>query len=417
MKLHTKRLLSCSVVLSAVMAGFLYTHYVSAAGEIKLYTSPSSTTQTTGSQFDVAVRISKTASDRVDYADVYVSFPASRLEVVSVSASGTSFNLSSSFASSYNNTSGLVHISGESNALGTPADVLVATIKLRAKASGRSDVTFTSDSVVGDLFGPGKVKNYLTTRAGVSVTVNSVAVPTSPAPGTAKPVTSPTTTDSTPPDAPIDTPLNDIVNTPDGSYELAIDGVGTSSAGNGVGAAVPDRSDTLLDRYGIVGGAVLGTIVLSLAAWKVFGAHRERQGATPEAIVIWDDTAQASDNETILQEENNIGAELDQLASELPADPVPQPEYVPIPETPEPIAVQPMEQPVAESIQLAPVSMPEIQPPAAVTPEPIAQPVLPMEAPPTTRSGDDIPDMFDLGEERLRQEGYVSNVGPRAPQA
>lgn len=417
MKLHIKRLLSYSAVLSVVLAGFLYAHHASAAGEIKLYASPSSITQTTGNQFDLGIRVNKNSSDRVDYADVYISFPASRLEVVSVSASGSAFNLNSSFASSYDNRSGLIHISGESNALGTPSDVLIATVKLRAKASGRSDVTFMSDSAVGDLFGPGKVKNYLTTRTGAVITLNDAAVSTPPSSGTVKPVTPSTAADPTPPDAPIDVPLNDIVNTSDGSYELAIDGVGASSSGNGVGAAVPASSNILLDRYGVVGGAVLGVIVLGLAGWKVFGAHRERQGA---AIVIWDDeTPEVSDGVTVPEVESDQGTELDELISELPTDPVPQPEYVPIPETPEPIPAQPVvQQPsVAQTVQPPSLNAPVMQASPVVTPQPAVEPTPPLDVQSAVVSQDNIPDMFDLGEERLRREGYVSNVGPRAPQA
>lgn len=417
---------------------FFMAPVVSAAGEIRLYLLPASISQTTGGQFDVIVRLKKVSADRVDYASVGVVYPASKLEVVSVSSAQTAFNHSSTWRSN-TNTAGTVRVSGESNPLGNSADVIVVTIKFRSKAAGRADIGFTNDSAVGDLYGPGKVKNYLSATSGSVITVNDPPAPSSTTP-------SPAPQQSAPTNAPSETPAPDTTVSDDQSVTGDDDNLPVG-ASNFVDSEKSSEENSLgfMARYGWIGAAL--AVVLALASLTIMKLLKTRKRAaspapfgpsgiieseTEQPLGIDDEVDEKEwpllNSEPPAQEEvvQQSQVEQEEVAQVLKLSPVPDQiasleeisepveSVLTVPEnqvvtsqSSEPEVQPPQEAQVVPLNQIAPAQAPAVEI-AAPSPVPQVAPVSTDVAP-----TDEIPDMFEVGEERLRQQGYVSNVPPR----
>lgn len=113
-----------------------------------------------------------------------VQFSPSVLQVASVSKTGSAFTQNSGPAVSFNNSTGIISFTGRSaNYLQSPSDTLVATITFRAKSSGASTLKYLTGAEVGETIGAsGKIKNYLTSTTGTTISVAAKPVVQQPAP-------------------------------------------------------------------------------------------------------------------------------------------------------------------------------------------------------------------------------------------
>ncbi len=110
------------------------------AGTASLYLSPGSKTLTTGATLSVAIRLS--TDDNVNAVKAVLSYPADKLDFLSVSDSGSAFNIAAK------TTGGGGSVQVDRGIIGTvTGDVLVATVNFRVSAgSGSGSVLFSGGS-------------------------------------------------------------------------------------------------------------------------------------------------------------------------------------------------------------------------------------------------------------------------------
>ncbi len=129
------------LIAAAIMALGLGTLPVRAAGAT-LYLSPASKTVTQGSIFAVAVRVS--TSEAVNAVQANLTYPADKLDYVSVSDAGSAFNVQGPTSGG----GGSVKIARGTTG-SVSGDRLVATVNFKVKqSSGTAAVTFASGSAV-----------------------------------------------------------------------------------------------------------------------------------------------------------------------------------------------------------------------------------------------------------------------------
>ena len=134
------------VVLSFILVFFSGLRSVSAAS---LYFSPSAGTYQTGRNFTVNVRVESSAA--MNAASGAVVFPADKLEVLSVSKTGSIFNLWVQEPSFSNiSGSGNVHFEGIVLNPGFSGDGKLISVTFRVKSSGVANLSFSSGSILAN---------------------------------------------------------------------------------------------------------------------------------------------------------------------------------------------------------------------------------------------------------------------------
>ncbi len=144
-----------------------------ATSTVKLYLAPATKSVNIGDSFTVKVKMQ--SDQQLRYVKAYVNFPASKLQVTSISAAGSDFPTKSE--ETFDNTAGQVKFtrSSSNNRTGT---LEIASITFKAKQSGTATVSFDSSSAAAsNQYYP--YPNLLTATAGGTYTI---AAPTTPSP-------------------------------------------------------------------------------------------------------------------------------------------------------------------------------------------------------------------------------------------
>lgn len=132
-----------------VLVGVFFSISAAAAQAASLYFSPSSGSHTVGKTFSVGVYVSS-ADEAMNAASGVISFPREKLEVVSLSKSGSIFNLWV-LEPSFSNSAGTISFEGVVLNPGfTGSAGKIITITFRGKAIGDTSLTFSSGSVLAN---------------------------------------------------------------------------------------------------------------------------------------------------------------------------------------------------------------------------------------------------------------------------
>jgi len=134
-------------IISAVLisAAFFLAENVSAGGSF--YLSPASKTVPQNATFSVAVRVSST--DPINSVSAYLSYPADKLDFVSISTSGSAFDMQ------VENVGGGGQVKISRGLVGVvTGDKLIATVNFRAKlSSGSAPITFAAGTAASNANG------------------------------------------------------------------------------------------------------------------------------------------------------------------------------------------------------------------------------------------------------------------------
>ena len=114
-----------------------------------LYLSPSSGTYTVGNKFSIQVKVNS-GGVAINTADGNLIFDPDKLEVVSISKTGSIFTLWVQNPV-FSNSAGTIEFAGGKPSPGfTGASGTIITITFRGKTSGRANLSFASGSVLAD---------------------------------------------------------------------------------------------------------------------------------------------------------------------------------------------------------------------------------------------------------------------------
>ncbi|GEM_PF-3995871 len=397
---------------------------------LKLYTSPSSASIKTGDVISLQIRLNKHTSDRVDYVDAQVAFPASTLAVVATSKQGSYFSLNGGPTITYSNSKGTISVKGYSNPMPNPADVLVATISFQAKKSGKAAVNFSSTSQSGDITNGGHIKNVLDSMSGTALTISDPVVTTSggSSGGTSSGSVEPTSpgTKTTTPTNPSATDASVVPIATDGEDSQAQEALSadTTAKKSTTAATGTPKFRQVAQKILIAAGVGAIAIVLLLAALTL--RHRreamaikhdelnltDTDTASP-AVVVGQMIAPSSDSATALTptidmpqlSEAGQPVELATAQSTPMVDvsppPNPMPQLTPSPAVNHETIIQPLSPQSSTPMQQSPVVPPPASAPVTgASLQPVTQPL------PTDHDNGEPLDMFEAGEQRLSNEGY-----------
>jgi hypothetical protein len=177
MPTNFRRIATNTLILIFVAISFFFVGIrgVQAAQAATLYFSPSSGSYTIGQTFPVAVYVSS-ADQAMNAASGVVSFPQDKLEVVSLSKTGSIFTLWVQ-EPSFSNSAGTVNFEGiVLNPGFTGATGKIITVNFRAKTAGTALLNLSSGSVLAN---DGKGTNILSNLGNASFSLSRVA-PTAP---------------------------------------------------------------------------------------------------------------------------------------------------------------------------------------------------------------------------------------------
>lgn len=136
---------------------FFFASFFASANAASLYFSPSSGSYTVGSTFSASIYVSS-SDQTMNAASGVISFPQDKLEVVSLSKSGSIFSLWVQ-EPSFSNNAGAINFEGiVLNPGFTGSGAKVITINFKAKAAGNAPLSFVSGSVLAN---DGKGTNIL----------------------------------------------------------------------------------------------------------------------------------------------------------------------------------------------------------------------------------------------------------------
>jgi len=164
------------LIVGAVFFGFV--HSTNAAS---LYFSPSSGTYTVGQRFSVSIGVSS-SDQAMNAVSGSVSFPSDKLQVESLSKSGSVISLwvkEPSFSSGSVNFEGIVLNPGYT---GKGAKIL--TINFRAKATGSARLSYSGPTILAN---DGQGTDILTGSGSASITINEAVEKPTPTPPTPTP--------------------------------------------------------------------------------------------------------------------------------------------------------------------------------------------------------------------------------------
>ena len=163
---------------------------------VRLYMSPADSNVVMGDVLSTQLRLKIETSSRVNQVNVYVSYSASIVEVLSISTEGGVFP--PLVTPSFNNGNGTLQVQVRGDVITGPIDTLLATVRFRAKAAGAATVAYTSATVAGTSRGD-SVKDLLSTASGARISVTPpIATPVTPKPRPAPSTPPPTQTPITP---------------------------------------------------------------------------------------------------------------------------------------------------------------------------------------------------------------------------
>lgn len=400
-------LVTVLVAYSGVVFWAANENVVAADPKVRLYLSPATSSIATGSITSLQIRLSKNTNSKVDYVNADLTFSASSLEVTSIAKQGSHFSASGGPTTSYNNTSGTVSVKGTGAELPTTADVLVATVTFKGKVAGTTSISFTAASQAGDITNGGHVNDALDMKTGGAITVSTPPKTTAPV-SKITPSTTPTSTP--PPDEPSTTPTS--TPTDDESSPQSADDVDEEVAP--VVVAEPFWRKYL---WPITGGALLITGAAATAVTLVMKRRSSNQTdaavspvedeedlvleaeptATPESTVKENSSIE---DEEVLAEKETVSIPLSDpakvvntapIAAAAPTKPIPKPPTPPPTPTPTSLLARPVQ-----------TVHPEPRPAASLAPIR------------NTTDYANLPDMFDLGEKRLQDEG-LGDMKPTVP--
>ncbi len=412
---HALQAILAAVGVGVVGISLLFISFA-ATSTVKLYLAPASKSVNVGDSFTVKVKLQ--SDQQLRYVKAYVNFPASKLQVTSISSANSDFPTKSEEA--FDNTAGHVKFtrSSSNNRTGT---LEVASITFKAKQSGTAPVSFDSSSAAAsNQYYP--YPNLLTATAGGTYTITTPAPPPPPPPGgntggtggtggssgsgsssgtgastpnTSTPkAQSPAASNST-------TPTADTTTPSETSLEASSDP--NFSEGPGASQYSPDGSETagtatthhrkpltaIVTGIGVlVGlGAIGGAIVLNKRRPKV--SLPEQENLTPEQV-----EAEMSSSLLSRDDANQLPAEVEE---QLPPqdDDVPAPPYQHIAEQLPPEAIQ------KEAIPTTSEPLPPVP-----TPQPTSNPI---------ENPDEPKDMFDTAEEQFHyNEKFKTKPKPKS---
>lgn len=408
--------------------------------KVKLYLAPAAVTTPVGSTVSMQVRVSKNTTAFVDYVNADMNFPAANLEVVSISKQGSYFSQNSGPTTAFSNAVGTISIKGEGVLMPIKADVLVATVTFKALKAGSANVSFSQKSQVGDMKNGGNVKNVMDAWTGSIVTISSA--PLQPTP-------------------PTDTESDEETNSDEeeafgdeeesgGDEEATDESDATEEEGDETGeeAAVVENDATNDD--GELGDAPVGSgsgddssqsgpgsaSFFQRYLWPLIGVGAlavagigwgattlvMRRRSVPAVPLLAEESASLF-GDTPLAAEEEVSAVVLETPAEVAAAPFV--EEAPIAAAVDPVTPDPVE-PVQDAPQAVAIAPPEPQPLPVAMPEAplrttaphVAQlsvPDRPTEAHTPLNGADNVPDMFDVGEQRLQNEG-LAEMKPSAHQ-
>ncbi len=143
---------------------------VFAAEAASLYFSPSSGTYSTGRNFTVSIRVESSSS--MNAASGVAIFPSDKLEILSVSKTGSIFNLWVQ-EPSFSNRDGNVRFEGIVLNPGFVGDGKLLSVTFRAKSSGEGGLNFSSGSVLAN---DGLGTNILSSLGAANFVISASAV-------------------------------------------------------------------------------------------------------------------------------------------------------------------------------------------------------------------------------------------------
>jgi len=172
------------VVLYSCLLIFLFAFFsAEAANAASLYLSPSSGSYQVGKTFSVSVFVSS-SDQAINAAGGVISFPSDKLEVISLSKSGSIFSLWVQ-EPNFSNSAGTINFEGiVMNPGFTGASGKIITINFKAKAQGQATLTFSSGSVLAN---DGAGTNILASMGSAKFDIIS-PVSAEPTPATKEPV-------------------------------------------------------------------------------------------------------------------------------------------------------------------------------------------------------------------------------------
>ena len=377
---HLLQALLVSIGVGIIGLSVLFISFA-ATPPTKLYLKPAAKSININTSFTVDVLVQ--ADKQVNYARAYLDFPAAKLQVTSVSASGSDF--ASQGEQTYNNTAGQVKITRYSSTQKT-GSLLVARVTFQTKQNGSAAVTFNSSSRLtnGGAYG-GYYPDLATSKDGGTYTITT---PSNPAPPATPPPPSSTsggssTTTTTTTTTPRTTPAPQTTATPGGANTPAT-APDTAVASDGEAETIdpPTTSDTALENSMYMpgsssGGSRTGAIIAGvgvLTGVGVIGAAfmLKRRGpalSLPAQHDLTTEQVEAEMNSSLLPR----GSETETMPDAAEQPPTPQPD---------------------DAEMLVPPPVVE-QPPTAPEPSP----------PDTSDLQEDEPkDMFDIAEEQFHYD-------------
>ncbi|MBU1348754.1 hypothetical protein KJ781_01645 [Patescibacteria group bacterium] len=169
------------VSVGGALLGALFIVFPAVAQAATMYFAPSSGTYAVGTSFTTSIYVSS-ADQAMNAASSIVTFPTDKLEVESISKSGSIFSLWV-LEPGFSNAAGTINLEGiVLNPGFTGKGGKILTIRFRAKAAGNAPVSFSSGLV---LVNDGKGSNILAGLGGANFTINPVK------PGEPEPVVTP----------------------------------------------------------------------------------------------------------------------------------------------------------------------------------------------------------------------------------
>jgi Cohesin domain len=158
------------ILLTIMFTAALFFGVATVADAATMSLSPGTGVYASGATFTVRVSVNSSGKS-INAAEGTISFNPSELSVVSVSRSGSIFNLWVA-EPSFSNGAGTVSFSGGLPAGYTGSSGNIMSITFRAKGSGASKVSFANGSVLAN---DGMGTNVLTSMSGGTFTINAAA--------------------------------------------------------------------------------------------------------------------------------------------------------------------------------------------------------------------------------------------------
>ena len=163
-------------IVSLVLAAAIFAALPAVASAANVYFSPSSGSYAVGSTHTLAVYVSS-ADQTMNAASGVISFPSDKLEVVSLSKTGSIFSLWVQ-EPSFSNSAGTVNFEGIALNPGfTGASGKLITVSFRVKAAGTAILNFSSGSVLAN---DGQGTNILSSLGNAQFSLGGAAQPGAP---------------------------------------------------------------------------------------------------------------------------------------------------------------------------------------------------------------------------------------------